>query len=255
MNKLSIILMLLILVLVCGCSQGPSGEATKKAELIFLSDDWPPMSYHEDGNSAGMAVDVTKAIAQELGVQADIEIQLWENTYQTAIKTPNVVVTAMNRTPQREEHFNWIYPPLKRYNEYFYKKRGHNIKVDDFNDARKYKIGTITDFASEQQLKAMGFENLISYPTPEDAMRALVQGDVQLSVFGDFISEYVIKQVGYSVSDVLPVHKAFERELYIVVSKGTSPEVVNEWERAFKVIRQNKTYYKIYEKWFLSATL
>lgn len=255
MKKISLFLMLLMPVLLCGCTESPSGEATKKAELTFLSENWPPMSYPDDGKPTGMAVDVTSAIANELGVQADIKIQLWEDTYQTAIKTPNVVVTAMNRTPLREDHFNWIQPPLKRYKEYFYKKRGSNITINNFNDAKKYKIGTITDFAADQQLKAQGFENLISYPTPEDAMRALVKGEVQLSVFGDFISEYIIKEIGYSVSDVLPVYKAFDRELYIVISKGTSAEVVREWEQAFKVIRKNKTYYKIYEKWFLSHTL
>ncbi|MFT5675637.1 MAG: polar amino acid transport system substrate-binding protein [Paraglaciecola sp.] len=255
MKKLSLFLMLLMPVLLCGCTESPSGEATKKVQLIFLSENWPPMSYPDDGKPTGMAVDVTRAIANELGVQADVKIQLWEDTYQTAIKTPNVVVTAMNRTPQREDHFNWIQPPLKRYKEYFYKKRGSNITINNFNDAKKYKIGTITDFAADQQLKALGFENIISYPTPEDAMSALVKGEVQLSIFGDFISEYIIKEIGYSVSDVLPVYKAFDRELYIVISKGTSAEVVSEWEQAFKVIRKNKTYYKIYEKWFLSHTL
>ena len=80
MKKLSLFLILLIPVLLCGCSEGPSGEATKKAELIFLSDNWPPMSYPDDGKPSGMAVDVTKAIANELGVQADIKIQLWSES-------------------------------------------------------------------------------------------------------------------------------------------------------------------------------
>ncbi len=255
MKKISLFLILLIPVLLFGCTESPSGEATKKAGLIFLSENWPPLSYPDNGKPTGMAVDVTTAIANELGVQADIKIQLWEDTYQTALKNPNVVVTAMNRTSIREDHFNWIYPPIKRYKEYFYKKRGSPIKLDSFNDAKKYKISTITDFAAEQQLIAQGFENLVSYPTPEEAMRALVEGDVQLSVFGDFIYEYIIKEIGYSVSDVLPVHKAFDRELYIVISKGTPEEVVTEWVQAFRVIRKNKTYYKIYEKWFLSPTL
>ena len=77
---------------------------------------------------------------------------------------------------------------------------------------------------------------------------------VDLIPLATFRAEILIKKLDYSISSILPVYKNRNGHLYIAISKGTSKDVINEWQAAFDKIRENKTYYKIYTKWFLNYT-
>jgi polar amino acid transport system substrate-binding protein len=255
MNIFRFIILILLSFLLPACTQQPTGQASQKADLIFLTEDYAPLNFSKNGIPTGMSVEVIDAIGNVLKIKPDIKVQLWKNAYKTALNTPNVILFSTVKTTQRENKFYWLKPSLMKFKEYFYEKNDRNIYINKLEDAKKYKIGTTTDFSSEENLKAEGFKNIVSFPTQAETMQALIDGKVDLAVFETFRAEILIKKLGHSLSDVIPTYKIRTAHLYIAISKGTPQNIVDEWQKAFNLIRKNKTYYKIYKKWLFSHTM
>jgi polar amino acid transport system substrate-binding protein len=255
MSLFRFIIFILISTVLVGCSKTSKNYTSQKTKLIFLTEEYAPLNFTEKGEVKGMAVDIVKAICEELNIKPDIKVQLWKEAYHTALNTPNVILFSTVKIKERENKFYWLKPSIMKYTEYFYEKKGRNLFINKLEDAKKYKIGTTTRFSSEQYLKAEGFTNLSSFPTQEETLKALIDGTVDLVALASFREEFLAKKLGYSLSDILPAYKIRTAHLYIAISKETSEEIVKEWQNAFNEIRENKTYYKIYKKWLFSHTM
>lgn len=252
MKNLPFIIITFILLIMSGCKKAPSGEASRKADLIFLTEEYAPLNFSSKDKIQGMTVDVVKAICRILKIKPEIKIKSWGETYEKALKTPNVVVFSIDRTQSREDKFYWIEPSVAKLKVYFYERKDSEIEINRLKEAKRYKIGTTKDFFSEEFLKNKGFKNLRSFANQEKTLNALINGEVDLAVFSSLRLEHLVDKAGLSVSDLLPVYKIKNGHFYIAISRGTSKKVVEEWQKAFDLIRQNRTYYKIYKKWFLS---
>ena len=252
---LSLCLILLTLFVLSACSKQPKYENSKKVKFTFLAEPYAPLTYLKNGKPTGMAVDVIQAIAEEIGIGANVKIQSWDKSYSEAVKNPNTILLTAVRLPERESLFYWLEPPVMTFSDYFFKKRGSDIKINHIIDAKKYKLGVTKGYYNLRVLQRAGFKNLVINSTPERTMRALLDGEVDLVCCADFRAEILMKKLGHSISSVLPVCKFDQRESYIVISKKTSEDLAKEWQQAFDRIRKNKTYYKIYKKWFMSHTL
>ena len=252
--KLLLYSSIILLLLITGCSNEPTNTASQKIKFSFLSEQNPPMSFLKRGRPVGMAVDIVKAIAKELHIKTNIKIQVWEKAYTTALNNPDVILFPAVKNKKREKHFYWI-GPIMGFHNYFYCRNDNIIKIDSLNDAKKYKIATVKGFSSEENLIEKGFNNIISYSTPKEALNALMDGKVQLVVSDDLSSEMQILDIGHSADDILPIYEIDESDLYIAISKGTSKVIVREWEDAFSEIKRGGTYVDIYKKWLMSNNL
>ena len=245
----------LISAILIGCTETPTGKATQKTKLQFLTEEYAPLNFSGKNEPVGMAVDIVNSIGSILNIKPEIKVQLWKDSYHTALTTPNVILFSAVKIKQRENELHWLKPSIMKFEEYFYKKNGRDdIEITKPEDLRKYKIGTTTDFSSEEYLKEKGYKNLTSYSTQEEAVKALMNDKVDLIPLATFRAEILIKKLDYSISSILPAYKNRNGHLYIAISKGTSKDVVNEWQAALDKIRENKTYYKIYTKWFFNHT-
>ena len=240
------------LLLQASCTKAPTGEASKKAKLQFLSEQNPPMSFLIRGKPSGMAVDIVYALAKQLNIKPDIKIQLWKKSYYTALHEPNVFLFPTTRTKKRENSFYWL-GPIMDFRHYLYAKKQSKIKIRNLNDAKKYTIATVMDFSSEEFLIKNGFKNLYRCTSQLEAMKALMENKAQLAIISNISMEVLLYKLKLSVSDMIPTYKTDDSKLYIAISKGTPKSVVQEWQDALKIIKRNRTYYKIYRKWFMST--
>ena len=210
------------------------------------------MSFFIRGKPAGMAVDVVNALSEQLNVKPDIKIQQWDKSYTTALHNPNVFLFPTTRTKQREAHFYWL-GPIMHFSHYLYARKDSRIKIKNLNDAKKYKIATIKGFPSEEFLISKGFKNLLRCEAPIEAVKALMDNKAQLATVDNIGIEILLHKLRHPLSDIMHVYKTDDGNLYIAISKGTPKEIVKEWQDAMKTIKRNRTYFKIYKKWFMST--
>jgi polar amino acid transport system substrate-binding protein len=198
---------------------------------------------------------MVREIASRKNISDNIRLTSWKNAYNMALLHPNVVLFSAERTPEREDMFHWV-GPVGQNSSILFAKKGSGIRVDSLEEAGNIgAIATTTDWFTEQHLKREGFTNLVSSQDPADNVRQLMNGEVQLSIFTDITIPEIVRNAGYSMDDLEPVFTVSRTFFYIVMSRGTSPEMVKEWQTTLNDMKQDGTFEEIYRNYLPHADL
>lgn len=255
--KKTIFLSLLILGLfIFTCNvQATQKDVKTSADLIMLTEEYPPVTFMKDGRVSGFVTDIVREIIARQGIKDNIRIMSWDEAYNKALNTPNVVLFSAERTEKREKLFQWV-GPVGKNSAIFYKKKGSDIKLNSLEDAQRLaSIATTTSWFTEQYLKNKGFTNLVSSPLPATNIKQLMDGTVQVSVFTDITMPEIVKKAGYSIDDIEPVFLLSNTYFYIAMSLGTPVEIVKKWQSVLDDMKKDGTFERIYRSYIPNADL
>ena len=223
--------------------------------LQLMTEEYPPVTFRKDGKVTGFVTDIVREIIARQNIPDNIRLTSWKNAYNLTLLNPNVVLFSIERTPERENLFQWV-GPVGKNNATFYTKKGSGIKIGSLEDARKIPaIATTTNWFTEQYLKSKGFTNLVSSPLPETTVKQLMNEEVQLSIFTDITVPEIVKNAGYSMVDLEPVFTVSNTYFYIGMSLGTPLEMVKKWQSALDDLKADGTFEKIYRSCIPNADL
>jgi len=242
-KTLAITLIIGALLLISSCS-------TAKPDLKILTENYPPLSYAEDGVATGFGSDVVNAIQADLGIDYPIEVQSWDEAYATALNEANVVLFTMDKTPKREESFYFI-GPLGSNVASFYANSEQLVQLQDIDEAKSCKaIGTTTNWFTEQYLLEQGFENLASKGDPLETLRMLANKEVDLAVFTDVTLPELCREANIGIETLSPVLELLSTDYYIAISKASDAKVVEDWQKAFARLQESGKLEELRTKWF-----
>jgi len=223
--------------------------------LQLMTEEYPPVTFMKDGKPSGFVTDLVREIAARQGISNNVRLTSWKNAYNLTLLHPNVVLFSTERTPGRENLFQWV-GPVGKNSAIFYAKKGSGISISSLEDAKKIAaIATTTNWFTEQYLKSKGFMNLVSSPLPEASVKQLMNGEVQISVFTDITIPEIVKNAGYSMDDLEPIFNISNTYFYIAISLGTPPEMVQKWQSVLNDLKSDGTFEKIYRNYIPSADL
>ncbi|MDD4646458.1 MAG: transporter substrate-binding domain-containing protein, partial [Bacteroidales bacterium] len=113
--------------------------------LQIYTEQYPPLTYRNNsGEITGFGTDIVSEIMQRNQVFADIKLTSWNNGYELALDNPNVCLFTMDRTPIRENLFQWV-GPIGTNTTWFYTKAGSGITLTSLADAKNLSsVGTVT---------------------------------------------------------------------------------------------------------------
>jgi polar amino acid transport system substrate-binding protein len=221
----------------------------------LVTEEYPPVTFLQDGKPSGLVTDMVREIAARQGIPDNIRLTSWKNAYNMALLYPNVVLFSAERTPERENLFQWV-GPVGKNSAILYARRGSGIRISSLDEARSVAaIGTTTNWFTEQHLKREGFTNLLSSPDPRANVRQLMNGEVQLSVFTDITIPEIVREAGYSMTDLEPVFTVGRTYFYIALSRDTPAEIVDAWQSTLDRLKQDGTFARIYRSYLPDAEL
>jgi len=219
------------------------------AELQFLTEEYPPITFRKDGKVTGLATEVVEEIQRRTDSKAPIQVLPWARAYQTALSDPNTVLFSVTRTAERESLFQWV-GPLVSQKTSFYALRGTKVKVNSLADAKKLDpIIVVRDYYSEQFLKGEGFTNMDLVANPEQMVKMLMAGRRPMMASDNLLLPALLENAGAKREDVESVYTFMESKLYIAFSKNTSSATVAQWQQALDNMKRDGSYAKIYKKW------
>lgn len=239
------LLILSVLILVCGMlsAEGP--------KLRILTENYPPLSFIEEGRITGYGADVVIAIQKKLGTEYPMELQTWEKAYEIALNEPNILLFTMEKTPEREKLFQFV-GPLGANTAWFYIPFGSKMELKDLDAARKLKaIATTTNWFTEQELLKLGFENLISVTDPIETIHMVLKGKVDASVYTDITLAQLAKEAGVAPKELKPALELMRSEYFLAFSAKTEPEIVKAWAEAFHKLQESGELKAIKARWDL----
>jgi len=218
-------------------------------ELRVLTENYPPLSYMEDGVITGYGAEVVTAIQKQLGTEFPVELHMWEKAYELALTEPNVLLFTMEKTPEREKLFQFV-GPLGANISSFYIPYGSKMEIKDLEAARKLNaIATTTNWFTEQELTRLGFTNLKSVADPIETIKMLLEGKVDASVYTDLTLPKLAKEAGVAPKELKPALELMRSEYYLAFSAKTEPEIVKAWTEAFNKLQESGELKAIKAHW------
>lgn len=221
----------------------------------LVTEEYPPVTFMRDGKPSGFVTDMVREIAARQGIPDNIRLTSWKNAYNMALLHPKVVLFSAERTPERENLFQWV-GPVGKNSSILYAKKGSGIRINSLKEAKAIAaIATTTNWFTEQHLKREGFKNLLSSPDPRSNIRQLMNGEVQLSIFTDITIQEIVRDAGYSMHDLEPVFTVSQTYFYIAMSRDTPADVVQAWQSTLDSLKKDGAFEKIYRSYLPNVAL
>jgi polar amino acid transport system substrate-binding protein len=206
-----------------------------------LTEDYPPYNFIDKNmNITGQSTEMVRAALQVIGQDASIELMLLSDALKLA-EQPDTAIYSINRTAAREQKFKWA-GPLGSYEQAFYAKKGTTITLNKLEDAKSAGlIGVYKDDAGNQFLTAQGFTNLNESLTDVEALKKLINNEVQLWLGNKSGVEATAAEAKVNMDDIVLVPGVtIQADLYIAFSKDTPDERVSAWQKALDRLKQEK---------------
>ncbi|MFT6984273.1 MAG: polar amino acid transport system substrate-binding protein [Psychromonas sp.] len=220
------------------------------SELIIYTEENPPSQYTDDtGQLTGFAVEIMEEIKNRIGETAKIEMRPWARAYSEIQQKNNIVVVGMTRNAEREDLFKWV-GPLGISRVVLVGRKGSSEKIKTVEDAKKVeRIGTVHMDSKEMLLQQMGFMNLDYVVTPDQNVKKLMIGRVDLFVTSNLAWKILVVKAGFKIDDFEETIILDDNPVYIAFSKQVSDNVIKKWKETYRDIAKDGSLKKIYSKW------
>lgn len=231
----------------------PAGAQT----LRLYTEEYPPVSFSQDGQPAGMSVELVQELLRRLDQSATLQVVPWARAYHLAQTTPHTAIFPTIRNNEREKHFKWV-GPIMLASDNFYALKGSGIVVTDASQLARFKtIALPRDWFTYQELTAAGMDNLLGVTEPAQMFNLLKNGRVPL-IAADNLSFYAggqqADQVAQLGADDVEIAFAYRQSFgYITFWAGTEDEVIQRWQQALDEMKADGSFSRIYQRWLPGA--
>lgn len=236
---------------------GFSASAGEFDGITIVTEEFPPYNYTDDkGVVTGMATDVVKAAMQELNVSIPIQVKPWKTTYKLGVDGPKTMIFSIGRTPEREDSFKWAATVAPVNYCFFALKTRGDIRINSLDDAKRYRLGTMSGDLREQYLVKNGFiinKQIIPAKRHEQNFERLLMGHIDLWVMPEFVGIFMAKEHDvdphqrlkkvYSLSELSP------EGVYMAFSKDTPDSIVDAFKKAVEKVKAKGEYDSILAKY------
>lgn len=223
--------------------------AAQLPALHILTEDDPPLTFSQNGQPAGLVVEVVREIQRRVGSHDPITVMPWARGYLLAQTQANTALFNTNRIAEREHLFKWVGPVTATLGSFFV-RRDSKLKLVSLDDARKLdQILVVRDWYLQLTLSAQGFSNLSAIATPNQMVSMLMRGRADVIASENTTLPTQLAQLGYQPADVRKAYTFIRTWGYIAFSPQTSDAVVAAWQRALDDMKRDGSFAAIYRRW------
>jgi polar amino acid transport system substrate-binding protein len=242
---------LLCLILIC-CSGLPAPAASLHS-LVYVTENFKPYNYLENGETKGLAVDLLRLVWQQLGIKPQkINVYPWARGYLMLQFRPNVVLFTTARTFERENQFKWAGPITKHGQRcVFVAKKSRNIHLETLADANAYRIGTIREDYAEQVILKMGIDrtSIESVSTMLSNLNKIQANRIDLIAYTENAIFEIIESSGFNRNDFESVYLITEVFPCYAFSKAIPDRVIKQFQDTLEHIKQSPEYPDLLKKY------
>jgi polar amino acid transport system substrate-binding protein len=228
--------------------------ATQPKDIVYMTEDYPPENYLEQGVLKGYAVEILKAVWKRMGVpEMPIHVFPWARGYKMAQEEPNHMLFAMARTPERESLFKWV-GPIYHADMMLFALKNKNFKIRNINDAKKFRIGVLRKDIGETILKEAGFsgDSLSSVNTLSQLIQMLETGHIEMICTTEASMKRVLFKDKLLSVKYKPVFLVEEINVFYAFNRSTDDAVITKFQKALESINEERK--SIIKKYKLSES-
>lgn len=210
--------------------------------LIALTEEFPPLNYTYNDSAYGCSSEIVRKLFKESNIEGEISIMNWTDAYNEAQKRPNTLIFSIARTSDREKLFNWIGQITIAESNVFALKGTVGLSIKSYKDLSRYKTSVIRDSYISDFLKDNGIIiNETQYASsPVELVNKLMAKDVELIIVNKLVLNYIVRNLGYYLSDFKEILKVpeLDKKYYVAISKNSDPDLVKKLQLAYKSLEE-----------------
>lgn len=227
--------------------------AIQVTEIKYMTEEYPPFNFSEKGKVAGFAVDILIEMVKEAGskiTEKDIKILPWARGYSIVKIKPNTCLFAMSRSKERDKLFKWV-GPIQSSTVGIISKKTKEINITNYDDIKKYKIGTVIDDYSEANLIKNNVPTFVfdRMSDPYKNIEKLVLERIDGCAYGIESMKWILKQTGKNLDDYKVVFIYNKGINYYAFNKKTHDKVIKTLQEALERLKKSGKYQNIIDKY------
>lgn len=209
--------------------------------------DYPPYEFiDKNGNPAGYNVELTRAIAEVMGMQVEFRFGGWSEI-RTALINGNIdVLQGISHSEERSRTLTFS-PPHTIINHAIFARRD-TLPVSTIEELRGKEIVVFRDGIMHDYLSSLGFDkNLFMTDTPADSLRLLASGKHDYAVLAMLPGMYIIRE--HKLNNLVPVAKSISTQRYCYAVKKGNEELLARFNEGLAILKKTGQYQEIYDRW------
>lgn len=215
--------------------------ATSAKDLTYITEQYPPYNYQEDGRLQGISVDLLEKVWERMGINLNrsvIQLLPWTEGYERTLKENNTVLFTTFRIPEREPLFKWA-GPIATGRDALLARSDRNITIATPEDLKKYRIGGIVDDIAVQRLLNNGLkkEDLVLEVTSAPIIEMLKNGTIDAWAYNDLAGIWMLQQSGANASDYKVAYVLAQGDGYYAFNRETPDSIVQSFQEAIDDIK------------------
>jgi len=220
-----------------------SDQVSSAKDLSYITEQFPPYNFRDDGNLKGISIDLLEAVWQRMGVNLNrsiIQVLPWTEGYKRTLNEKNTVLFSTARLPQREQLFKWA-GPIGPFRNVLLARIDKNISIASAEDLNKYRIGAIKDDSAVQILRDRGVRegDLTLESTSRPLIEMLQNRSIDAWAYGDTAGIWLIQESGVNLSDFEVVYVLSQADYYYAFNKETPESLVQSFQDALDYLKNN----------------
>ncbi len=209
--------------------------------------DYPPYEFlDKDGKLAGYNVDLTRAIAEVMGMQVEFRSGGWSEM-RNALQGRTVdVLQGISYSDDRTKTLSFS-PPHTIINHSIFARK-ETPPVGSIEELRGKEIVVFRDGIMHDYLTSLGFsKNLVMTDTPADALRLLASGKHDYAVLAMLPGMYIIRE--HKLSNLVVVARTISTQRYCYAVKKGNEELLARFNEGLAILKKTGKYQEIYDRW------
>ncbi len=225
-------------------------SVANRTHLLIQTEEFPPYNFlGPNGTISGHSSEVVSEILRRTNQSATIELVNFTRAYNTVQNSTNVMFYSMGRTPARENLFKWV-GPVGSWELTFYSKKGSNISITKFEDAKTAKkICVVKDDVRHQLLLEINFTNIEAVNEERICARKLIEDQVDVWFGSSTSFKGILSAADMSADDFLAIYPVRRNDLYLAFSKDVPDSTIILWQRTLDAMKADGSYVLIERKY------
>ena len=227
----------------------PDSDRYDPAATIIVGGDrsYPPYEFiDKDGDPAGYNVDLTRAIAEVMGMTVEFRFGSWSDMRAGLQQGRIDILQGLSYSAERSRTVDFSPPHTIVHHAIFARKE--SPPVSNLEELKGKKVIVFRDGIMHERLKRLGFgSDLVLTPTPAEALRLLASGECDYAVVAMLPGMYLIREL--RLSNLVPVARAVVSEQYCYGVAGGNRELLARFNEGLAIVIKTGQYAQIYNKW------
>lgn len=239
--------LLFLCTLSISASAAEMDVASRPVIIVGGDRDYPPYEFlDKNGQPAGYNVDLTRAIADVMGMKVEFRFGGWSEMRNALMAGSIGVLEGISYSEERTKTLSFS-PPHTIINHAIFARRD-TPPVSSIEELRGRKIIVFQDGIMHDYLASLGFgPNLVMTATPADALRLLASGKHDYAVLAMLPGMYIIRE--HRLSNLVPVAKSISTQKYGYAVKKGNEELLARFNEGLAILKKTGQYQDIYDRW------